>query len=95
MAMVQVNAMFRRIGDDDEWGSSLVTAAGTRGLAPGEATGPLTATSPVGYTGLDSRAAMLGHSLFVDARVDLFARYGSAQWTRLGRYPITRVLLDR
>ena len=76
--MLQVNALFGRVGDEDEWGSSFVTAAGTKGLAPGEATGPLTVTSPVGYTGLDSRPALLGHSQFVDARVDLFAKYGSA-----------------
>ena len=93
LAMLQVNALFGRIGDEDEWGSSFVTAAGTKGLSPGEATGPLTATSPVGYTGLDSRSAMLGHAQFVDARVDLFVKSGSAHWTRLGRYPISRELL--
>jgi hypothetical protein len=94
LTIPQVNAVFGRIGDEDEWGSSFVTAA-VKGLAPGEATGPLTATSPVGYTGLDSRSAMLSHSQFVDARVDLFAGYGSAHVTRLGRYPISRELLAR
>jgi len=95
LAMLQVNALFGRVGDEDEWGSSFLTAAGAAGLAPGEATSPLTATSSVGYTGPDSRAALIGHSQFVDARVDLFVKYGSARWTRLGRYRIMRDLLAR
>jgi hypothetical protein len=94
LAMLQVNALFRRVGDEGEWGTSFVTAAGADGLGPGDAT-PLTVTSPVGYTGSDSRTGLLAHSQFVDARVDVFARYGSAQWTRLGRFHIARELLNR
>jgi len=93
--VLQLNALFKRVGAEDEWGSSFVTAAGAKGLAPREATGPLTVTSPVGYTGLDSSPMLLGHSQFIDARVDLFAKYGSGQWTRIGRYPIVRTLLAR
>ncbi|MEP7309412.1 MAG: hypothetical protein ABJA98_28235 [Acidobacteriota bacterium] len=95
LSVLQLNALFGRVGAEDEWGSSFVTAAGTKGLAPKEATGPLTVTSPVGYTGLDSSPLLLGHSQFIDARVDLFAKYGSGQWTRIGRYPIVRTLLAR
>jgi len=94
LSMLQINALFGRVGDEGEWGSTFTTA-NAKGLAPGESTGPLTVISPVGYTGVDSRAAMLGHTQFVDARVDLFARYGSTQWTRIGRYPILRELLAR
>jgi hypothetical protein len=36
---------------------------------------------------------MLQNSHFVDAKVELFAKYGSTQWTRLGSYPITRQLI--
>jgi hypothetical protein len=36
---------------------------------------------------------MLNNSQFVDARVELFAKYGPVQWTRLAEYPITRQLL--
>jgi hypothetical protein len=94
LPMLQVNALFRRVGDESEWGTTFVTAAGSAGLGPGDTT-PLTVTSPVGYTGTDSRTALLAHSQFVDARVDVFARYGSAQWTRLGRFHIARELLNR
>src|SRR5215510_6899322 len=34
LAPVQVNAIFRRAGSADEWSSGMVTAAGSRGLAP-------------------------------------------------------------
>ncbi len=44
---------------------------------------------------IDSAADLLHNSRFVDARVDLFAKYGSAQWTKLGAYPITRQLIAR
>jgi hypothetical protein len=93
LSMLQVNALFRRIGDEGEWGSRMVTAAGTVGLAPGAVTAPLTAASPVGYTGTEPRSSLLIHSQFVDASVELFAKYGSANWKRLGRYPISRALL--
>ena len=92
LASLQVNALFRRLGGEDEWGSGFLTAAGTQGLATGTATDRLTLRSPLGYTGTDPLLAMLANSQFVDATVDLFAKYGSTQWTRLGQYPIARQL---
>jgi hypothetical protein len=38
---------------------------------------------------------MLDNSHFVDARVDLFAKYGSGEWTRVGVYPIAGRLIGR
>jgi hypothetical protein len=93
LTALEVNALFRRVGDEDEWGNGLVTAAGSSGVAPGAATGVLTIRSPLGYTGIESGAEMLDNSHFVDARVELFARYGSNRWTRLGEYPVTRQLI--
>jgi len=95
LTMLEVNALFRRVGDESEWGNRLVTAAGSSGLAPGAATSAITVRSQLGYTGIESGAEMLDNSHFVDATVDLFARYGSTNWTRLGEYPITRRLLSR
>jgi len=92
---LQVNAVFRRGSDLGEWGSGFVTAAGTDGLPPGGATGTLTVTSQLGYTGTDSRYDLLKNSQFVDARVDLFAKYGSTQWTRVGEFAIARQLVER
>jgi hypothetical protein len=93
---LQVNALFRRVTEPDEWGSGFITAAGSGGLGPGESTGALTIRSALGYTGAEqSRLEMLGNSHFVDAKVDLFAKYGSTQWVRLGEYPIERRLLTK
>ena len=96
LVSLQVNAIFRRVTEPDEWGAELVTAAGSAGLPAGQVTGVLTVKSPRGYTGSDqSRQEMLQNSHFVDAKVDLFAKYGSTQWTRVGTYPIERRLLAK
>src|SRR5260221_3586662 len=34
LGTLQVNALFRRVNEKDEWGSGFVTAAGSSGLAP-------------------------------------------------------------
>jgi hypothetical protein len=94
LTMVQLNALFHRVGDEDEWGTGFVTAAGSEGL-PSDGVTAVTVTSPLGYTGIETGAEMLANSHFVDARVDLFAKYGSAAWSPLGQYRITRQLLAR
>jgi hypothetical protein len=96
LASLQVNALFRRVTEKDEWGDGFVTVAGSDGLAPGAETAPLTIRSQRGYTGSDqSRQEMLANSHFVDAKVEILAKYGSAQWKRLGEYPITRRLIEK
>ena len=96
LTSLQVNALFRRVTEKDEWGSGFVTAAGSAGLTPGATTAAITIRSQLGYTGSDqSRQEMLSNSHFVDAKVELFAKYGSTQWTRIGEYPITRKLIEK
>jgi hypothetical protein len=99
LKVLQVNALFRRVTEPDEWGSGFLNvkgADGSDGLAQGASTDPLTIRSMLGYTGAEqSRQEMLRNSHFVDAKVDLFAKYGSTQWVRLGEYPITRQLLTK
>jgi hypothetical protein len=95
LSMIQVNALFRRAGENDEWGNGFITAVGSGGLAPGASTGVLTIKSDHGYTGTDPRADLIQNSQFVDARVDLLAKYGSTQWVRMGEYPIARQLMAR
>jgi len=34
-------------------------------------------------------------SHFVDAKVQLFAKYGSIQWVKIGEYPIERTLITK
>jgi hypothetical protein len=96
LVTLQINALFRRVSEDTEWGSGFMTAAGSQGLAPGATTDPITIKSQLGYTGSEqSRMEMLQNSHFVDAKVELFGKYGSTQWVRLGSFPITRQLLAK
>lgn len=97
LAVLQVNALFRRVSEPNaEWGSAFITAAGSDGLAGGATVGPLTIRSDRGYTGTDqTRDEMLHNRLFVDAKVDLFAKYGSAQWTKIGDFTVERRLLTK
>jgi hypothetical protein len=93
LAPLQVNALFRLVNDPAEWGSAFLTAADSHGLAPGAETPVLTMRSQQGYTSTDPRQDMLHNSHFVDAKVELSAKYGSGQWTRIGAYQIGRQLL--
>ena len=95
LLVVQVNALFKQINDDSEWGSGFITIAGSEGLAPGATSPETTLRSQLGYTGTESRALMLENSLFVDARVQFFAKYGSTQWVPIGEHPIERLLITR
>lgn len=96
LPMLQVNALFRRVTEKDEWGSGFLTAAGSEGLAPGAATEMLTLNSQLGYTGSDqTRLDMLKNRYFVDAKVELSAKYGSTQWVRIGDFAITRRLITK
>jgi hypothetical protein len=96
LVALQAQTLFRRVNETEEWGSGFTTAVGSEGLAPGATTRPITMRSERGYTGSDqSRQEMLQNSHFVDATVELQAKYASAQWTRLGTFPIARQLLTK
>ena|SRR5579872_3556629 len=90
---LQINAVFRRAHEPQEWGNGFRAVPAARGVAPGRATDRVTISAQLGYTGTDPHEALLQNSQFVDATVDLFARAGSAQWTRIGEYPIARQLM--
>src|SRR5689334_7491990 len=78
LTVLQLNAVFKRVNEDTEWGSGFVTVAGSNGLGPGQTSERLTINSTLGYTGSEAREQMLANSQFVDAKVQLFAKYGSS-----------------
>ena len=90
---LQGNIIFRRIGENDELGNGFLRVTGTEGLAPGASSQVLSVSSQHGYTGTEPRQQMLQNSQFIDARVQVFAKYGSTQWTLVGEYPIERRLI--
>jgi hypothetical protein len=96
LSVLQINALFRRVGEKEEWGSGFLTVVGSEGLAPGATTPVLTVRSQNGYTGADqTREDMLHNSQFVDAEIEFFAKYGSTQWKRIGEYVVSRRLITK
>ena len=93
LVTIQVNALFRRVNENEEWGSGFKTVVGSEGLPSGSTTPPITVRSQLGYTGSEARQEMLQNSHFVDAKVELFGKYAATQWVLLGTYPIKRQLL--
>jgi hypothetical protein len=94
LTTLQVNAIFKRVTEDTEWGSDFRTVAGSSGLLPLTTSDKVSVVSPLGYTGTESRFEMLQNSHFVDAHVAIFAKYGSATWARIGAYRIARQLIE-
>ena len=90
---VQVNGVFRRLEEEEEWGSAFVRGVGSEGLAAGDSTAPIVLRSALGYTSTEPRLEMLQHRLFVDAKVELFAKHHGAPWIKIGEYVIDRQLL--
>jgi hypothetical protein len=92
LGLVQLNAVFRQVDDPKEWSSAYVPKAATE-LPPGALTGPITVKGEKGYTGDDPPDIMLSNPKFVDAKVELFVRSGSAAWAKIAEYPIERKLI--
>jgi hypothetical protein len=96
LVALQINAVFRRVTEKDEWGAGFLMVSGSEGLAPDMEARGLTIRSQLGYTGSEqTREDMLRNSHFVDAEVELFAKYASEQWKRVGEYVISRRLLTK
>lgn len=89
----QLNLIFKRIIDQEEWTTSFVRGIGTEGLAPGASTAPIVVRAQQGYTGTQARITMLQNAQFIDFKVEVFGKHGSAAWAKLGEYKIDRQLL--
>ena len=91
---VQMNAVFRDVGDEAVTGEHFVSAvSSSEPLAPGAATRDIVLRAKAGYTGTESRAQMLKNSRFIDRRVTILVKHGRTNWTRLAEIPIDRQLL--
>src|SRR5262245_19774332 len=96
LSSIQINAIFRRVGEQEMWGEYFGWAI-TRQvpLAPGAQTDPLVMRSTLGYTGEQPRMQMLQNKEFVDAKVEIYLKQGSKVLAKLAEYPIQRQLLTR
>ena len=93
ISSVQLNAVFRRTGEEQSWGDHFVRAIDTAGLAAGANTMPIVMRSSFGYTGSQARVQMLQNREFVDATVQVFGKHGRRNWVKMGEYPVGRNLL--
>jgi hypothetical protein len=92
---VQINAIFRRVNEQEMWGEHYGWVVRNEALGPGQATEPIVLRSTLGYTGEQPRMQILQHSGFVDAKVELYLKKGAQVWAKLGEFPIERQLLTR
>lgn len=92
---VQINAIFRRVGEDDVWGEHYSWAVQGDELLPGIASEAIVLRSRLGYTGIQPRAQMLQNQEFIDAKVELFLKKGSRAWAKFAEFPIQRQVLTR
>ena len=92
---LQLNAVFKRRNETEEWGNAFVRAVGTDGLEAGRTTEVLRLESSRGYTGEQSRAEMLAHGDFVDVTMELFVKHRGDQWVLLDSVAVDRQLLTR
>lgn len=92
---VQINTIFRRVGETEMWGEYFGWAVHREELAPGSETEELVMHSALGYTGEQPRLQILQNSQFIDAKVEIFLRRGSQSWVKLAEYPVQRQLLTR
>jgi hypothetical protein len=87
---IQAQAVFRRTGEEAEWGSDWrqVTPA-RKPLEPGEET-LVELKSPGRYYSTGEPESMFQHQLFKDAKVEVFVRVGSSGWTKMADAPVER-----
>jgi hypothetical protein len=95
LGSTQLNLIFKRVTDTEEWTTAFVRGIGSEGLAPGASTQPIVVRAQQGYTGTQARLTMLQNTQFVDFKVEVFGKHASATWVKLGEFPIARQLLTR
>ncbi len=93
ISIVNIMGVFRVLEDVQELGSSTVMAISAEGLPVGDLTQPIVMRARLGYASTEPRLQMLQHRLFVDAKVELFAKHRGSQWLPIGEYVIDRQLL--
>jgi hypothetical protein len=92
---IQINAIFRRVGEQEMWGEYFGWAIRGEPLVAGATTNQLVMRSMLGYTGEQPRMQMLQNTNFVDAKVEIYLKQGSRVWAKLAEYPIQRQLLTQ
>jgi hypothetical protein len=87
---IQATATFRRKGEEQTWGSDwqTVTASG-KSLAPGHDQ-IVVLKSDCRYFSSGAPETMFQHSLFKDAKAEVFLKIGASSWTRFVEADVER-----
>ena len=93
LSSLQVFSVFRFLNEAEELGSTLIVLHGSDALGPSGRSKPITVRANWGFTGEQPRGQMLMHSLFRDARVEIFVKYGPGAYVKLTELKIQRQLL--
>jgi hypothetical protein len=93
ISSVQLNAVFRRVGEQEAWGEHFINAIDSSGLAAGAVGPPIVLRSTLGYTGTQPRLELLQNREFIDAKVEIYGKHGSRTWVKMGEFQIDRELL--
>ena len=94
IATVQINAVFRRVGETAAWGEHYVSGVDSNGLTAGATGNPIVLRSTLGYTGEQPRLQTRQNKQFVDARVEIFGKHRSKPWVKMAEFQIDRQLLS-
>ena len=90
----EIGGAYAQMSDHINFAGKTLTASFARRGA--STTSALVVNSQIGYTGSgESREDMLQNTHFVDAEVELLAKYGSVQWKSLAKYTVARRLLTK
>jgi hypothetical protein len=92
---LQIYTVFRFLKETEELGSALMVLRGQEALGAGATSKLLVSRANWGFTGEQPRGLMLTHRDFKDAKVEIFAKFGSANFTKLMEVQLTRQLLTQ
>jgi hypothetical protein len=95
LSALQIFTVFRFLKESEELGSSLMVLRGKDALGPSATSKSIVSRANWGFTGEQPRAHMLMHQQFKDARVEIFAKYGAAPFTKLTELQLKRQLLTQ
>ena len=92
---VQLNCIFRRVGDPEEWSAALVRAVDQRHRRRARPRSRSSSGRRRGTPACSRARNCSQNRLFVDSKVEVFGKHGSATWVKLGEFHIDRQLLTR
>src|SRR5258708_8619409 len=87
---IQATATFRRVGEDENWGSAWEQVTPVKKPLPPGKDVVVVLRSDGHYTSSGAADSMFAHPQFKDTRAEVFLRVGSSGWVKMAESPIER-----